>query len=98
MATLYSDKASKGGSQYLGLNENVSLLRHSYAFLSYWYSIIGVTARCWVRVASWTWSVLWLWNTNKESPQTQVRKTTWKIVNIIIEQQRQRRSIRKSRL
>ena len=45
-----------------------------------------------------TWSILWLWNTNKESPQTQVQKTTWKIVHNIIEQQRQRTSIRKSRL
>jgi len=25
----YSDKAAKGGSQYLHLNENISLLRHS---------------------------------------------------------------------
>ena len=40
---------------------------------------------CWVRVASSTWSVLWLWNINKE---TQVQKTTWKIVNTIIEQKR----------
>jgi len=31
----YSDKAvKKGGSQYLCLNENVSLLRHSQAILS----------------------------------------------------------------
>jgi len=30
----YSGKAAKGGSQYLCLNGNVSLLRHSYAILS----------------------------------------------------------------
>ena len=31
----YSDnKAAKGGSRYLYLNENVSLLRHSWAILS----------------------------------------------------------------
>jgi len=31
----YSGKAAKGGRQYLCLNGNVSLLRHSYAILSY---------------------------------------------------------------
>jgi len=31
----YSDKAVKGGSQYLCFNENVSLLRHSYVILSH---------------------------------------------------------------
>jgi len=36
-------KAAKGGSQYLCLNENVLLLRHSYALLSYSYGITGVT-------------------------------------------------------
>jgi len=31
----YSGKVAKGGSQYLCLNENVPLLRHSLAILSY---------------------------------------------------------------
>jgi len=39
----YSDKAAKGGSQYLCFNENVSLLRHSYAILSHWHGIISMT-------------------------------------------------------
>jgi len=38
-----SGKAAKGGRQYLCLNENVPLLRHSLAILSYWYGITGVT-------------------------------------------------------
>ena len=38
------------------------------------------------------------WNINKGRPQTQVQKTTWKVVSNITEQQRQRRSIRKSML
>ena len=42
-ACSFSGKAAKGGSQYLCLNENVWLLRHSYAILSLWYSITGVT-------------------------------------------------------
>jgi len=32
---MYSDKPAKGGSQYLCLNENASLLRHSYVILSH---------------------------------------------------------------
>jgi len=32
---------------------------------------------CWVRVASSTWNVLWLWNTSKGRPQKQVQKTAW---------------------
>jgi len=32
---------------------------------------------CWVRVASSTWSVLWLRNTNRKRLQKQVQKTTW---------------------
>jgi len=56
-----------------------------------------IQTKCWARVASSTWSVLWLWNTNKENPQTQGQKTSSKIVNNVIEQQTQR-SIRKSRL
>jgi len=35
-------------------------------------------------VASSTWNVLWLWNTNKERLQKQVQKTTWKLAEYLI--------------
>jgi len=40
--------------------------------------------KCWVRVASSAWSVLWLRNTNRERLQKQVQKTTWKFVDNLI--------------
>jgi len=33
-----------------------------------------MSAYCWVRVASSTWNVLWLWNTNKERLKSKFRK------------------------
>jgi len=39
---------------------------------------------CWVRVASSTWSVLWLRNTNRKRLQKQVQKTTWKFADHLI--------------
>jgi len=48
---------------------------------------------CWACVASSTWSVLWLRNTNRERLQKQVQKTTWKFADNLIKQWRQRRNI-----
>jgi len=53
---------------------------------------------CWVRLGSSTWNILWLWNTKKGRLQKQVQKTTWKFSANVIEQHRQRRSIRISML
>jgi len=66
-----------------------------FSVLSYLVRILNI---CWVRVASSTWNVLRLWNTNKERPQNQVQEVTGKFVDNLIEQQRQRRSIRMSML
>jgi len=49
---------------------------------------------CWIRVASSTWNVLRLWNTNKERPQKQVQKVIWKFANNLRESQRQRKGVR----
>jgi len=35
-------------------------------------------------LASSTWNISWLWNTNKGRPQKQVQKATWKFVDNFI--------------
>jgi len=69
----------------------------------HWWSVAemsGVTffRLCWVRLGSSTWNVLWFWNTNKGRLQKQVQKTTWEFSANVIEQHRQRRSIRQPML
>jgi len=84
----YFWRKAKWNSAFLAFFGELDIFWRIRYFMSIW--------QCWVRVASSTWNVLWLWNTNKGRPQTQVQKTTWRIGNNIIEQQRQRRSIRMS--
>ena len=62
-------------------------------FICFFCFFFWAYVKCWVRVASSTWNVLWLWNTNKGRLQKQVQKTTWKFSANVIEQHRQRRSI-----
>jgi len=72
----------------LGAQGRLATLVSSYTFCNQ-----SVLMSC-VRVASSTWNVLWLWNTNKGRPQQQVPKATWKFAGNLIKQQRQRRSLR----
>jgi len=44
----------------------------------------SMIASCWVRIASSTWSVLSLRNTNRERLQKQVQKITWKFADNLI--------------
>jgi len=70
----YSDKAAKGGNQYLCFNENVLLLRHSYVILSHWYGITSVTDK--PRCGNLLWKcvdyskILWHEKSTKKPQQT----------------------------
>ena len=79
----YSGKAAKGSSQYLWLSENVSLVRHSCAILSYWYGITGLTDKS--RWENLLWKcvdynrILWHEKSTKKPQQTcQVKKKAFK--------------------
>ena len=71
---------------------------HQWQKLWWDHFAIRTVFTCWVRVASSTWNVLWLWTANKRRLWKQVQKITWKFSANVIEQHRQRRSIRISML